>query len=928
MATEFDVSDRTERVRHPLQTVRRFIRRYVLLETAAILVLGVACWFWLGLAFDFGLFKATAFDWMLELDFLDPTGKGSFWVRALIALAVLAVLGYLIVSRLVIRLMREFSDPAVAVVLERRFPRELGDRLITAVELADPKKAQAYGYSSAMLQQTIAEAADRVERVPVAEVFDWGRLRRLWMAAVAATVGLFAVTIGGWLGVQAVRGDMVSPFHALYGFRDVATIWMERNALLKSSYWPRNSHLEVVRFQDTDKHIDEMRVGRNEQRPDLVVRAVEWVVPDKTGVTGWRGLQMTDLRNFVPTEMVTSIDIPDHWGGWIVDLDDLPKSVPTGAVPLTLQGKTVAELDEELKDKDRLKKEKILVAVENLGNWKMWTFDKVLLQTSKPEVEDRLKAEHPAALAAITELRQKLEDIASDPSMGRRLRHLATPHDVQITFRGATTQSRAPVDTELDRKFTFGLGELKESVSFFVRGGDFFTRPLRIKLVPPPAIIELNLDKQEPAYLYWRIPGDQMPLKGKKQIFLGQRAAVGGDRTSIDVPLGADLTIRARSDQELKDVIKIRPSSQTHEAGIIVPEEAIVVPDADNKGFSVAFTKIVRPMEFQFEYHDLDNVRGFRKMQIRPVDDQPPDIANFEIPTVLRKGKFKEGLQRSLAGGAADGFLITPKANLPVSGAVHDDVDLTKLVWAFETQPITIEKGTSEKDPGRVILQGSPKIRRTGLIASLFRFGPMGQGQLLAAPSYLGLVSRVIAADLKQKQSDPERFAPLAGFELELQRLELTPLDQIDALLGLAPKERTHLREYVLKNKESFNVREMLPDLRVTEPGSPKEIFHVLKLSLAATDNNVETGPSTSRNRAPIQFLIVSEAELLTQVGYEEEALLDRFKKAVVKLESAQTILKAQTQTLKMGSLETDYSLTVLRIDEVRKGLLDSAAAT
>jgi hypothetical protein len=333
-------------------------------------------------------------------------------------------------------------------------------------------------------------------------------------------------------------------------------------------------------------------------------------------------------------------------------------------------------------------------------------------------------------------------------------------------------------------------------------------------------------------------------------------------------------------------------------------------------------------MEFQFEYHDLDNVRGFRKMQIRPVDDQPPDIANFEIPTVLRKGKFKEGLQRSLAGGAADGFLITPKANLPVSGAVHDDVDLTKLVWAFETQPITIEKGTSEKDPGRVILQGSPKIRRTGLIASLFRFGPMGQGQLLAAPSYLGLVSRVIAADLKQKQSDPERFAPLAGFELELQRLELTPLDQIDALLGLAPKERTHLREYVLKNKESFNVREMLPDLRVTEPGSPKEIFHVLKLSLAATDNNVETGPSTSRNRAPIQFLIVSEAELLTQVGYEEEALLDRFKKAVVKLESAQTILKAQTQTLKMGSLETDYSLTVLRIDEVRKGLLDSAAAT
>ena len=927
MATDIDVSDRTERVRHPLQTVRRFIRRYVLLETAAILVLGVACWFWLGLAFDFGLFKSAAFDWMLELDFLDPSGKGSFWVRALIALAVLAVLGYVIASRLVARLMREFSDPAVAVVLERRFPRELGDRLITAVELADPNKAQAYGYSNAMLQRTIIEAADRVERVPVAEVFDWGRLRRLWFGAIAATVGLFAVTIGGWLGVQAARGEDVSPFHALYGFRDVATIWMERNALMKSTYWPRNSHLEVVRFQDTDKHVDEMRVGRNEQRPDLVVRAVEWVVPDKSGVTGWRGLQMTDLRNFVSPEMVTAIAIPDHWGGWIVDLDDLPKNVPTGAVPLTLQGKTVAELDDELKDRERLKHEKILDAVENLGNWKTWTFDKLLLQTSKPEVEDRLKAEHPAALAAVAELRKKLEDIASDPAMGRRLRHLQTPHDVQITFRGATTQSRAPVDTELDRKFTFGLGELKESVSFFVRGGDFFTRPLRIKLVPPPAVIELNLDKEEPAYLYWRIPGDQMPLKGKKQIFRGQRAAVGGDRTSIDVPLGADLTIRARSDQELKDVVKIRPSSQTREAGIVVPEEAIVVPDADHKGFSVAFKNVLKPMEFQFEFHDMDNVQGIRKMQIRPIDDQPPDIANFEIPTVLRKGKFKEGLQRSLAGGAADGFLITPKANLPVNGTVHDDVDLTKLVWAFETQPITIEKGT-DKEPGRVILQGNPTIRRTGLIASLFQFGPMGQGQLLAAPSYLGLVSRVIVADLKQKQSDPERFAPLAGFAFELQRLELTPLDQIDALLGTVPKERTHLREHVLKNKESFNVREMLPDLRVTEPGSPKEIFHVLKLSLAATDNNVETGPSTSRNRAPIQFLIVSEAELLAQVGLEEEVLFDRFKKVVAKLEVAQTTLRTQVQTLKAAMPDTDYSLTVLRVDEVRKGLLDSAAAT
>src|SRR5581483_12023553 len=70
------------------------------------------------------------------------------------------------------RLFREFRDPALALVLERRFPHVLGDRLITAVELADPKKAAEIGYSPAMVQETIHEAAQRVEQLKIKEVFD------------------------------------------------------------------------------------------------------------------------------------------------------------------------------------------------------------------------------------------------------------------------------------------------------------------------------------------------------------------------------------------------------------------------------------------------------------------------------------------------------------------------------------------------------------------------------------------------------------------------------------------------------------------------------------------------------------------------------------------------------------------------------------
>ena len=41
------------------------------------------------------------------------------------------------------------------LMLERKFPALLGDRLITAVELSDPEEAAKLGYSPAMIRETI-----------------------------------------------------------------------------------------------------------------------------------------------------------------------------------------------------------------------------------------------------------------------------------------------------------------------------------------------------------------------------------------------------------------------------------------------------------------------------------------------------------------------------------------------------------------------------------------------------------------------------------------------------------------------------------------------------------------------------------------------------------------------------------------------------
>src|SRR5262245_2300179 len=116
-----------ERIRHPLERLQGTIRRYVSLEGALSVGLYLACWFWIGLALDLGSFKLLAYDWVQEL----PR-----WFRALLLSGALAGLTAVVIIKLVRRLLVDFRPSALALVLEKHFPDQLGDRLITAVELA------------------------------------------------------------------------------------------------------------------------------------------------------------------------------------------------------------------------------------------------------------------------------------------------------------------------------------------------------------------------------------------------------------------------------------------------------------------------------------------------------------------------------------------------------------------------------------------------------------------------------------------------------------------------------------------------------------------------------------------------------------------------------------------------------------------------
>jgi hypothetical protein len=136
---------------------------------------------------------------------------------------------------------------------------------------------------------------------------------------------------------------------------------------------------------------------------------------------------------------------------------------------------------------------------------------------------------------------------------------------------------------------------------------------------------------------------------------------------------------------------------------------------------------------------------------------------------------------------------------------------------------------------------------------------------------------------------------------------------------------RPLLKEHSLKNEDGFDLRRYLKRLKALDPSKEAQLHYLVKISVEATDNNVETGPATGRNKAPFAFLVVSENELLSQVAIEEEVLRDRLDKAAFKLRNAKTTI--DDQALKLAATGSDYTLVSLRVDDVRKALLDGGTA-
>jgi hypothetical protein len=689
-------------VQRPLERLSSTIRAYVLIDAVLTVGLFLAVWFWAGLLLDFGVFRLTAQDWWLghgptSLQALDWVQVLPAALRVVILVAVVGLLAFLLVKGPLLRLTREFSPRALALVLERRFPGLLGDRLITAVELSDLRLAREYGYSEAMVNLTVREADERVGQVTLKQVFNW---RRLWKRG-AALLALLVVPIPVAAGLYDLSSPSPSLTEWLYRSRDVASIWFERNVLLANTIWPRRAHLEVVRPAETD-----IRLGQDTAVPRLLVRSVKWVRGDRHAPGGWRALTWADLRE---SPALLGEEAPPLPIDLFATVAKLPPSTPT------------TEAD--------------------------WTVDRVESLLLENPAFRQASYQQDSRLAAVrTVLEDKLVARAADPSMYRKLRKVEVPDRLELIYSGPNTSGVAPLERipGPDNDFEGTVTDLKESVRFFVRGLDFFTDTRKITFLPPPRLTNLTRDELQPAYLYHRPPPDDAAwLKGKQQQFLARGVSLTGPVSVFSVPARTEVVLHGESDKPLA-AVTLRPRARKGEEVASGPLPAAVI-EPDGQHFSAHFPPLTRGVEFECELSDQDQVSSHRPVRIEVVEDRSPEVD--VLVEVIRRSERRGGL------------VCTPSAMIPISGKVLDDYGLARAEYVYSLQVEDKNRTANEAAIGTSVLHALATTTPLGSLSpGLMLAARLGsrakEGPVVGTPVPLKTFAQRLALE---SQNDPGR---------------------------------------------------------------------------------------------------------------------------------------------------------------------------
>ncbi len=829
--TKFAAAD--PQVYHPLDRLRGIIHKYVVIEGILSAVIFLVAWYAVAMALDYGVFKAFTWDWVQD---------GTKWIRVVALVAALALLGSIVIYRIMRRLTTELTYPALALVLERRFPEVLGDRLITAVELVDVEKAAKYGYSAAMIRQTISEARERVGTVPVSEVFNWRRLQIMGLIAVGVLLAVVAIAFAS----HAIASQSFQPVRAGWKFFHVSTILAERDLFLQNTPWPRRALLEL------DPSIKEtgIRVARDGKAPKVKVKSFRWVIADRRAADGWRPLLWSDLNK-------------DLFG---IDVPELPYSKLGAAEE---KGSLPTESDK-------------------------WTVDAVWERVrDNASIHDRLRNEMSGeSYAALQKALEELENKANEPGMGRKLRHLERPDNVSFDYVGARTGGGGTLNPEGNSEYSGEIGGLREDVSFVIKAEDYRTPQRAITLIPPPALVSLTRVEYQPAYLYYPPPLGQDPnrpnemtqlgpssLKGKLQRMPEEKLSLTGDNSRMVVPAGTELVITAVTELPIASA-SARPKigklpGAKQGSATLVPLKLI-----DENTFTIEFrgeARIASAIEFDLVFTNADNVESSRTVSIQVTDDNAP-IVEVAPEFIRRVGAL---------------YYVTPSAKIPFNpeSLISDDNGLSKVEYRVNYWPEDSPLGRALRCSNvlRTLVAPAvsgnafPSMVQGAYHANAVRYLDKGEERKNASfliGSFFELASKVVP--ITQTQMEHLLNEPFLQARTELVKK-----------VGL----RNDLRSEI-KRSQASGLIEMfkwriegdyfdVKALNLEVPPGDVQPRYMVELNVWATDTNFDTGPKASTHSEPIRLLVVSPSDLLYEISKDEEALGLKLDEAIKKIETA-----------------------------------------
>lgn len=1026
-----------QRVRSPLAALRGYIRAYVSLEGAAVCLLYLALWFWIGLAIDYGFFLLFTVDFVQELPWVFRAGTLTILVAGLLAA---------ILTRVILRLIREFSDSTLALVLEKRFPKLLGDRLITAVELSDPKQALEYGYSAALVEENIHQAAERVEQLPVKQVFNWKRLYLYGFFVVLTSFVFYSLAAAGWATARALRNEG-RPMHGLSELNEVSTIWAERNLLLRNTIWPRRAHLEVMEIKaeardglgktQESKDGSDLRVGKG-KTVTIKVKAWKYVIADGNAPEGWRQLTLADV-NGNPALFGMNVAKDSLPVGWDPEMtvDELEQRLGRFDVRKQAEGANELPARWNLASVQETSGYRALMwsdlsydrlggfAVPALpGEWdpKAWplvaasmtglgpnegTMQAIARGMIGPQyislsVDDVEKQKDAAGakdvpglatvfvhLEKLVALRGALEEIdarTTDPSNSRVARRLIVPNSVILYYRNKSgTRSEIPLQAASDNLFTGSFGEMKDTVSYTVRGENYYTARKTINVVDLPQLEKLESEELRPAGLYYRTnDGDLVAdekkvrdadLRGKRQAFNAISISLAGESSIMDVPVGSSVTLTGTSTKPLQSagvqpaLKMIRPVVDVL-AGVplfapagnpLVPafislptglaslaagtpalerEEVYLPTEPEVAGNTFRATIEVRQeVRMRLIFQDNDGEYGTRQVVINPKEDSAPKVREFAVDDVIRKTKDPKA--------AGEVYMVAVGARIPFKGKVRDDYGLRNVRYAYTVIPADFLPDAAEK------------VREAAAVVPMFVGTPVSP-----------LIGLAWLSKLTQPTSSkaPVQFMEMAGFRKEVEsrvlgdgRREFLDLATIKGLLPEKQVDpfRVMLREFNLKADPWMDADEDkteprtwvsaddprsllafdLPLWKVTYAGNPikeRDESRIQKryqidLWLEADDTNVEIGPDgqpgpgKGRSGETMTFLIVPENELLSRIGDEQDIRAKELSEAFKPLPDNRDRLSALVTSLAATNLNsTDVNSMIARADTLEEVLKNS----